>query len=131
MLISKLNCPNKLKFLLWKCFHDRLPTRSFLHHIGINIDPICSFCKIHRETSKHIFLECMAVKQLWFLLGIDTGSWNNANSWLTSIRDQNVTLKSGIISWKDMFPFVIWTIWINRNNNLYNNFTQFRPPHCL
>lgn len=72
----------------------------------------------------HVFLDCLAVKEFWLLLGLDTSRWNNFSNWLTNIRDQNTILKSGIISWKDIFPFVIWTIWINRNNNLYNNTTN-------
>ncbi|XP_070036528.1 uncharacterized protein [Nicotiana tomentosiformis] len=51
-------------------------------------------------------------------------NWNETSNWLTYIRDHNFILKiNGIISWKEIFSFAIWTIWVNRNNNLFNNTT--------
>lgn len=33
--IWNLKCPNKLKFLRWKCLHNKFPTRSHLNNICI------------------------------------------------------------------------------------------------
>ncbi|XP_019258895.1 PREDICTED: uncharacterized protein LOC109237091 [Nicotiana attenuata] len=44
--------------------------------------------------------------------------------WLTKLRDINpIPLK---ISWINLLPFLLWGIWINRNNNNFNN-THFSP----
>lgn len=42
--VWKLSCPNKLRYFIWLCHHDRLPTKHYLYHIGINIDTLCSIC---------------------------------------------------------------------------------------
>lgn len=44
-----LHYPNKIKIFIWKCYHNRIPTRSYLAHIGININPKCPTCKLHDE----------------------------------------------------------------------------------
>ncbi|KAK4710440.1 hypothetical protein R3W88_004953 [Solanum pinnatisectum] len=43
--IWSLNCPNKIKFFLWLCHHNRLPTKSYLKSIGIDISDLCNLCK--------------------------------------------------------------------------------------
>lgn len=82
-------CPNKMKFLLWKYLHNKLPTRVYLNHIGINIDPICSLCKQDRENISHIFIHCIAVKDFWAQLGINMSGCNPTNHWLINLRDLN------------------------------------------
>lgn len=48
-LIWSLNYSNKIKFFLWLYYHGRIPTRKYLHSIGINIDPICTCCRKKKE----------------------------------------------------------------------------------
>lgn len=62
--IWNLNCPSKIKFFIWQCQHERLPTKHHLHIIGLNISPQCPHCKT-QETCRHIFLECTKVKNIW------------------------------------------------------------------
>lgn len=63
--IWNLKCLNKIKYFLWKCLHNKLPTRSYLNYIGINIDPICPTCKSENETNDHIFIRCKMVRDIW------------------------------------------------------------------
>jgi len=55
--IWPLHYPNKIKYFIWLCQHKRLPTRKYLHSIGIKIDPLCHICN-KMETIEHIFVEC-------------------------------------------------------------------------
>lgn len=54
--IWSLHCPKKIFFFLSLCYHDRIPCRKHLHHIGINIDPTCTYCRNGEEDIQHIFL---------------------------------------------------------------------------
>lgn len=47
------------------CSHNRLPTKRYLHHIGMNIDTICSICKGAEEIITHIFFECPIAQIFW------------------------------------------------------------------
>ncbi|KAL2951717.1 hypothetical protein AAZX31_19G069200 [Glycine max] len=60
--------PNKVAFLLWRAFKDRLPTKDNLvrrNVIDHNADLLCCFCHLHGETAQHIFLTCPMIWQLW------------------------------------------------------------------
>jgi len=60
--IWSLNCPNKIKYFMWLCNHNRLPTCHYLNSVGINIEPLCVMCS-RPETITHIFLHCNNVHQ--------------------------------------------------------------------
>lgn len=52
--IWKPSCPNKIKNFIWICYHNRLPTKSYLNHIGLNVNLHYSICQCE-ETTSHIF----------------------------------------------------------------------------
>ncbi|PHT55428.1 hypothetical protein CQW23_03914 [Capsicum baccatum] len=89
--------------------HDRLSTKYYLHHIGIDTDPLCFSCHLP-ETTKHIFLECKHVKKFW-----DKNSLSElyTNSTVASTSKH-------CLSWKNVFPFFLWCIWLNSNTNIFN-----------
>lgn len=60
--IWSLNTLNKIKLFLWLCSHNRLPTNSHLHHLGIITNPSCPICHNAIDTITHVFLECHLVK---------------------------------------------------------------------
>lgn len=70
--IWELKCPRKMKFLLWKCRHNKLPTRSYLSYIGINIDPTCPVCKQDTESIEHIFCSAMQLETYGIGWGLTT-----------------------------------------------------------
>ena len=49
----------------YKILHNILYLNKMLFTFGKTKTPLCSFCHSYDETIKHIFLECMRVKQLW------------------------------------------------------------------
>ena len=49
----------------YKILHNILYLNKMLFIFGKTKTPLCSFCHSYDETIKHIFLECMYVKQLW------------------------------------------------------------------
>lgn len=120
MWIWKLHCPGKIKYFLWQCLHNRLPYREYLQHIGINIDCTCPMCHKEVKSIVHIFIRCPLVQPLWRKLGIESLPLTFTTHWLIYIKNLNPKLESQFISWTNLFPFLIWGIWINRNNNNTN-----------
>ena len=49
----------------YKILHNILYLNKMLFTFGKTKTPLCSFCHLYDETIKHIFLECIYVKQLW------------------------------------------------------------------
>lgn len=45
----------------------------------------------------------------------------NKPYWLTLLQNFNANLDQWGISWELFFPFAIWHLWLNRNNNSFNN----------
>ncbi|KAJ0975854.1 hypothetical protein J5N97_017819 [Dioscorea zingiberensis] len=54
----RLNVVPKIAIFLWKYLHGRLPTNSFLYHIGVGPDTPCPLCNLGPETNSHLFQEC-------------------------------------------------------------------------
>lgn len=118
-----LKCSNKLKFFIWLCYHSRLPTKSYLNHIGVVVDPLCPKCH-SPETTKHIFLECNRAKKFWRKHNIEFAILNIALStdenWLEELRILRTSLPKMLITWTQFFSFMLWYIWIPRNSNIFN-----------
>ena len=49
----------------YKILHNILYLNKMIFTFGKIKTPLCSFCHSYDETIKHIFLECICVKQLW------------------------------------------------------------------
>ena len=49
----------------YKILHNILYLNKILFIFGNTKTPLCSFCHSYDETIKHIFLECIYVKQMW------------------------------------------------------------------
>ena len=49
----------------YKILHNISYLSKMLFTLGKTKTPLCSFCHSYDETIKHIFLECLYVKQLW------------------------------------------------------------------
>uniref|UniRef100_A0A7N2N2W0 Reverse transcriptase zinc-binding domain-containing protein n=2 Tax=Quercus lobata TaxID=97700 RepID=A0A7N2N2W0_QUELO len=64
-----LNTPPKVRnFVSQVCSDDILPTRANLLRRKIQVDPICTFCGQHDETTVHILWECPLARNVWALV---------------------------------------------------------------
>lgn len=108
--IWEVYCPNKLKILLWKCYHNRLPCRSYLHHIGMNFDKVCTICSNDIEDIPHIFIHCFVAKIFWHSLNLSI-NWPKSENhhWLDRLRFCNPTIPSKLITWSQLFLLLFET----------------------
>ena len=59
-----IQCPNKMKIMLWRIAHNCLPTGSQLQTRSIPTRYDCYFCN-REENVEHCFLQCQYVKEIW------------------------------------------------------------------
>ncbi|KAF7835378.1 reverse transcriptase [Senna tora] len=126
--IWKTRCHRRLKFFLWTCANNGLPTKDRLSKRKVNINPYCSFCGASVESDCHLFLECSLTKSIWHLTKckIILDNRDNFGMW---IRDNctNLDLDSLGIPHSSLFIYSLWQIWVARNNCIFNN----KPPSPL
>lgn len=125
--IWHLHIPPKIKFFLWLCCHNRLPTTTYLHRLGITQFPTCFLCHQSEETIFHILLHCPHAQSFWKYLGrvtpLATFTINTDApcSWLKHLLTTNLHATPYAINFTTLASFVIWPLWLTRNNNLFNH----------
>lgn len=96
-----------IKYLLWKCLHNKLTSRCYIDHIGINIDPTCPVCKNDKETIEHTFTNCKQssiTRTQGVLMPLQIITLSH---WPQNIKNLNNTTPSPYLTWKDLYPFVL------------------------
>ena len=67
--VWKLKCPEKVKLLLWLCYHKARPMASLRYPHGLSSFPTCSKCNAPEETIEHCLRDCAASRQVWVYMG--------------------------------------------------------------
>jgi hypothetical protein len=121
-LIWNTSIPPSKSLLLWRLFHNKLPTDENLTLRGCNLPSICSLCLNQAESSHHLFLNCPFALSLWNWLGSITHLSINLNSLSEAFeicnRGWSPQCKLVIIA---AFINIINIIWLSRNNLRFNN----------
>lgn len=76
--------------------------------------------KVADGTIIHIFIECLIAQYFWVSMGIYISS-PPFTYCLLQLKDLNFGISANSISWQEVFPFVLWNYWINKNRNNHNN----------
>ena len=63
ILITTLD--TKAGMFQYKVLHNILYANKMLVIFGKVISPISSSCKLHKDTIKHLFDDCLIVKRIW------------------------------------------------------------------
>ena len=63
-IVWRLNCPSKIKHLLWRACKNILPTKLCLKARGINVDEGCDICG-SAESSGHALWSCKLAEAMW------------------------------------------------------------------
>ena len=108
-----LNTPPKVRNFVWRACSDILPTRAnFLHH-KIQVDPICTICGQHDETTVHILWECPLAKNVWALVRGKLQKCNaNALNFYVLFRHLVDRLNRKEL---ETWAMISWALWNARN----------------
>lgn len=112
--------PLFLTEFLWKLSHQRLATRSNLTWLTTLLCPICSQVD---ETTSHLFQTCRCTRLIWKRLNSFAAHSSFLDgpfsTWLqTNVANKSAMLPHGV-PWYLIFVFVLWNIWIHRNNKVF------------
>ncbi|KAF7818437.1 reverse transcriptase [Senna tora] len=120
--IWKLNCHRRLKFFLWMCVNNGLPTKVILSKRRVPISVSCSFCNLEDESSSHIFRDCPLVQNIWSLSNSKV-SIQISDPFEAWIKDNclNSNLATLNTPHNILFIYTLWHIWLARNEYIFKN----------
>jgi hypothetical protein len=119
--VWKIRAPPRAKHLLWRICRDCLPTRFRLRQHYVQCPSICQLCQDEEEDTWHVLFGCIESRQCWTEAGLSavieprTQQFNDAVALIHDIcsnEDKEVAGRCAVM---------IWTLWNNRNNWLWNN----------
>ncbi|GAU37059.1 hypothetical protein TSUD_274200 [Trifolium subterraneum] len=119
--IWKIHTPPKAKHFLWRVCKECLPTRIRLRSRHVQCPIECPLCLEEPEDEGHIFFNCGSIKEAWSAMGVDHILYPRMST-CHDIRDfifQTCCNDSKQIAGK--MALLLWTIWQNRNNMVWNN----------
>ncbi|XP_058198562.1 uncharacterized protein LOC131314086 [Rhododendron vialii] len=122
--------PPKVVIFAWVAVKERVATRSVLLSRNLINEiqlALCPLCSLHLETHQHLFLHCHFSLNVWSII-LDW--WNIkwvcpifvpelANWWFTN---GFYNLEKHV--WKACFYATLWSIWLVRNDTIFNNSTK-------
>ena len=95
--IWKTPRPQKIQIFIWKCTHNRLPTRSFIAHHQHGIGSECLRC-LNLESTLHVIRDCPWVKEFWIVVPEQREiffSHKSLTKWLhENLTDSNISPRS-------------------------------------
>jgi len=111
----------KIKVFLWKAVKGAVAVEDRLRTRGILINDGCSMCPDENETIHHILFQCSLARQVWALSlmqspssGFGKSIFTNMNQVLHNCKNQSISKLLRYVS-----PWIIWTLWKNRNKVLF------------
>lgn len=120
-----VNCPNKMKIVLWRFVHDCLPTGFQLVRRQIPADDGCFFCN-RTERVEHLFLLCPFARSVWkgvkeeFSVRLCKKDMVNGRQWMFDFLAHASKLQATVLA------ITLWHIWEARNE-VRNNGTEVHP----
>ena len=124
--------PPKVEVFCWKMLKGRLPVKQVLARIGIEVgeNALCVLCRERVEDVVHLFLLCKKVSSVWEEClnwwGISACIPNSLVNWWCQWRE---LCPSSSLSkaWSVCFFAIVWSIWLARNDCIFNEVTYNRP----
>jgi hypothetical protein len=101
--IWSITLPEKMKIVIWRMVHDRLPTSFQLQRRNIPAEDQCVFCG-RSERVEHIFLFCPFAQSVWDViknhgnLKLCLKSFSNMKQWIFDFLDRASQLQSTFLA---------------------------------
>ncbi|KAF7821833.1 reverse transcriptase [Senna tora] len=120
--IWQLKCHSRLKFFLWMCVNNDLPTKVTLLKRKVPISVTCSFCNLEDETASHIFRDCPLAQNIWHLSNckVSFQSLNPFEEWIEDNCLQS-SLETLSTPHNVLFIYTLWHIWLARIDIIFKN----------
>ncbi|KAI8548067.1 hypothetical protein RHMOL_Rhmol07G0243600 [Rhododendron molle] len=127
--IWKNICPPKVEIFAWLALQDRVASRSVL--LSRNLIPegqsvMCPRCSFLLETPGHLFLHCpfswlvwSLILDWWHVSWVCPASLVDLFSWWLGMGFKNLEK----YMWETTFHATIWSLWLVRNDLVFNNAT--------
>ncbi|XP_058185920.1 uncharacterized protein LOC131303146 [Rhododendron vialii] len=122
-------CSPKVEVFAWMAVKEKAATRSLLLSRNIISEPqstLCPFCSMHLETHQHLFIEChfswtvwSTILDWWKVKWACPASVPILASWW--LDNGYLNLEKHI--WESCFYATLWSIWLVRNDYIFNNST--------
>lgn len=129
--IWNIKCSPKTKFFLWKVMKEALPLGVNLKRRNINLaeyqfGAVCPFCG-EEENALHLFFKCNYAQTIWDLaplkISINCEQFPSFRTGLEASKLLTCLPPSGI-SEGPLLPWIVWTIWLSRNQKIFNDRTS-------
>ncbi|GJS39203.1 putative RNA-directed DNA polymerase [Tanacetum coccineum] len=115
--------PRKVNVFIWRLKCGRIPVRSILDHIGIDLDStLCPCCENAVETIDHIMVRCPLVSVVWskIFLWWGIGCFNGSS--LSDILSSHGLVSSKLESvWQAVIRSSLYLIWKARNSKIFKS----------
>lgn len=122
--IWKAKVPPKIAIFLWKLQREIVPTRKFLSERIATVPTTCLWCNEAVESINHLFWKCTLASEAWNFIGHWWGLEDNLRN-IHSFSLENLLNceKREMYSkfWIIIVAVTTWTIWLCRNELLFNN----------
>ncbi|MQM07528.1 hypothetical protein Taro_040364 [Colocasia esculenta] len=120
--VCSARSPLKIKVLMWRIAHGRLPTCDKLQRFLNNISTTCSLCGVDQEDMDHIFLGCPFTRGMWERIGqqlhMNLPLSMNVQHLFTDWKRPWSTKEDRTFWWLILHG-TLWAIWTERNNRLF------------
>uniref|UniRef100_A0A1J3J7Y2 Putative mitochondrial protein n=1 Tax=Noccaea caerulescens TaxID=107243 RepID=A0A1J3J7Y2_NOCCA len=123
--VWSIQTTSKIQNFLWKVLSGAVAVADNLKNRGMVVDNIFQSCGMTGESINHVLFTCSISRQIWAMSDFPVPRNGFGDSIFANIHHlmsqcQNVKLHKEI---KKRFPWVLWFIWKNRNNFLFDNDT--------
>lgn len=120
-LIWKVPTLPKIRSFLWRAASGALAIAERLNTRGMNLDTTCKLCASAQESISHVLFHCPVAVDIWAQVGLPIDvSYLNFNLvdllslYLGKMFDTSIPEPI-----RRSIPWILWTIWKNRNSVLY------------
>ena len=113
-----IKIPPRVQIFLWLLSQNKVMTTDNLRKRGMPKPLECCLCK-EFESVTHLFFDCIVANQMWStvqeVFGVEICDYYSlASKWLCGKRHLQLNVVSSA---------VLWSLWINRNNIVFNRKT--------
>jgi hypothetical protein len=122
--------PLKVKIFLWQVCNDKIQSAEQLKRRNWEGPIECKMCG-QVESAEHIFVDCVLAKYGWSFFR-DVLEWTDTPN---SLEDLSCKLVEGNKRENANFAYIFgclaWTLWLMRNDLIFNNYVAPSPDVCI